>query len=91
MSFINYCRIISTFFLTVTMIGCASIPQDPQLGYYGINGYSIGKDGITWLDAETECNYEASKVSGYDWIDSAINKGKVKDLCLKNKGFHKSR
>jgi hypothetical protein len=34
-----------------------------------------------------DCKLEASKVSGYDAVDKAINQGNVKRACLEAKGY----
>jgi hypothetical protein len=48
------------------------------------------KDGMNYdqrtLD-HAECDYEASKITGYDGIDSAIRRGEVMRKCMHMKGY----
>lgn len=34
-----------------------------------------------------ECEHEAAKVSGYDWIDAAFRRAEVKNACMRLRGY----
>jgi hypothetical protein len=41
--------------------------------------------GYEW--AKAKCKAQASKTSGYDWAESAINKNKAYDKCMASYGY----
>lgn len=52
------------------------------------------KDGISEDQSrqdQLDCNFEASKASGYDYIDKAMNQNDIKKACLEAKGYTRQR
>jgi hypothetical protein len=37
--------------------------------------------------ARNECEMEALRVNGYDWVDAVIKQGQMRRLCLQSKGY----
>ena len=66
-------------FITLFLIAC-------KPAYY--------KDGISqeqFKQDHIDCNFEASKVGGYDSVDKAINQNNTKKACLESKGYTRER
>lgn len=46
------------------------------------------KKDLSQLELDkAECEFEKSKATGYDYIDAALNKGRIFRACMKAKGY----